>query len=90
MLAFSELGYFAPAGATRGLFRKAPWTRNLFNPPQLVLALAYSRKLALQISFDKLPIERYSYKENKIRGFIHGALYSSAKGIHPAKLPPND
>ena len=47
MLSFSLLGYFAPAGATRGLFRKAPWTRNLFNPPQLVPILAFSRKLAL-------------------------------------------
>ncbi len=58
MLSFSELGYFAPAGATRavcpgpdrGLFRKAPLTRNLFNLPQLVLILAFSRHLALSNS----------------------------------------
>ncbi len=82
----------------RGLFRSAaPFgPKTFFNPPQIVFILGCAYIFTflflefLPISFDKFPLGRYSYKENKIRGFIHGALYFAAEGIHPAKLPSND
>ncbi len=60
----SKLGYFAPGGFSSAelnwrpggflgvqLRCTTPWTRNLFNPPQLVLVLAYSRHFALSNSY---------------------------------------